>query len=881
MAWLPLMVVAIVVGVSWNLRKWLIAAAVFHAIFAFFFTTVFTNIAGLGTGMIYSLGYWLEQQGVRRGSQPQYYYLILVMPFYEFLPVIGSFLAMIAGYIFFWRWRETQYEIDAATALSSEAMADRSESQPTDEAEPGVAMSISVEGDTPIEAEAVPVDSFLWQYRQRRLEELPFLMFMAWLAVLNLIMYSLAGEKMPWLAIHLTYPMIFLTAWFFGRIFSRIDWKMVRENGWMMLVALPVVTITLIQVIGPSLIGRGPFQGLETQQLNQTYAWVAAFAASGVGVGFVLWLVERTSWRLLVQAIAFTSFMLLSLITFRSAWLAAFINYDMPTEFIVYAHAAPAIKWVLNDIEELSLRTTDGMDLKFAYDNSVSWPYSWYFRDFRNAVFVGENPTVQNLDGAVVVVVGDDKRSKVEPILEDQYIRFDHMRLWWPMQDYFNLTADRINNALDFTATNTQAAQIREGMFDIWWNRDYTTYGRAVEKDFSVTNWPVSDIMHVYIRRDVAKQVWEYGTGDGSVFSDEPEPVNLCRTNWLPDKAAVSVMQAAPQPMNRPLGITVDANGNVYVAEEFGHRISIFDANGQYTGSIGQEGAEAGAFLNRPNDVYAAPDGSLFVADTWNYRITHMTADGTVLQQWGQNYSVGFGAEATPTDGFWGPRDVALDSLGQVYVSDTGNKRIRVYALDGDTVTHRFDVGLGGSGPGELDEPNSVVVHPVDGRIFIVDTWNRRISVFNKEGGFLTSFPVRAWYNKDSGSLPYMALDATRDMLYVGDPEAGRVMVFNTAGECLGSFGSASGEAPTNAQFNVVSGLAVDNEGNVYVADAGLNRVLKFTPFEVPNPAAGLNMPPGVVVDEEGRVIMESDPNAPADGETTGEVTVEAESGEG
>ena len=63
-------------------------------------------VFGAVTGMVYSLGYWLEQQGVRRGSQPQYYYLLVIMPFYEFLPVIGSGLAMFAGLNVFWGWRK-------------------------------------------------------------------------------------------------------------------------------------------------------------------------------------------------------------------------------------------------------------------------------------------------------------------------------------------------------------------------------------------------------------------------------------------------------------------------------------------------------------------------------------------------------------------------------------------------------------------------------------------------------------------------------------------------------------------------------------------------------------------------------------------------------
>nr|MCU0511723.1 NHL repeat-containing protein [Anaerolineae bacterium] len=524
----------------------------------------------------------------------------------------------------------------------------------------------------------------------------------------------------------------------------------------------------------------------------------------------------------------------------------SFINYDLPTEFIVYAHAAPAIKWVLDDIEELSLRTTDGMNIKFAYDNSVSWPYSWYFRSFPNAVFVGENPTLQNLEGAAAVVVGDDKRSKVEPLLEDQYIRFDHMRLWWPMQDYFGLNPSRVLNTLDFSGSNPQASQIREGIFDIWWSRDYRTYGTAVQKDFSLENWPVADIMHFYVRKDIAQQVWPYGTGDGTVFTSEPEPVNLCRVNWLQDKQATMIFEApASQPLNRPLGIDVDPAGNLYVAEEYGHRISIFDASGQFVRSLGTQGTDPGLVFNRPNSVKVSDQGFLYVADTWNYRITRLSPQGEVVAQWGQPYTMGFEAVPLPEDGFWGPRDVSLDAGGLVYVSDTGNKRVRVYRVDDGTAIYQRDIGRGGSGQGELDEPNAVVIHPVDGRIFVADTWNRRVSVFSRDGAFLTSFPVRAWYNRESGSLPYLALDAAREMLYVGDPDAGRVLVFNTAGECLGSFGSPTAEAATDSSFTVVSGLALDDAGNVYVADAALNRVLKFTSFAMPGILTDAGAPAG------------------------------------
>ncbi|MCP4428620.1 MAG: TIGR03663 family protein, partial [Chloroflexi bacterium] len=87
------LVAAVLVGLWWNRRRWLITAVIFHSIFAILFTSVFTNPGGWASGMIGSLGYWLEQQAVERGSQPTYYYFFVV-PFYEFLPLIFSWLAI-------------------------------------------------------------------------------------------------------------------------------------------------------------------------------------------------------------------------------------------------------------------------------------------------------------------------------------------------------------------------------------------------------------------------------------------------------------------------------------------------------------------------------------------------------------------------------------------------------------------------------------------------------------------------------------------------------------------------------------------------------------------------------------------------------------------
>jgi uncharacterized protein (TIGR03663 family) len=868
MAWFPLMFVSIAIGIAWNWRRWIVASLIFHVIFAFFFTTVFTNIAGLASGMVYSLGYWLEQQGVRRGSQPQYYYLLIIMPMYEYLPVIGGVLAMFAGMVVFWRQRLSA-NFQHQTILNRLRMSQQPDIETTSDDESGVSASSTIERPN----QDVVLQELHAHRQEQRLEQIPFLIFFAWLAILNLVGYSLAGEKMPWLGTHLTMPLIFLTAWFFGRIFKRIDLRRVIQNGWILYIILPIATITGIQVIAPLLIGEQPFAGLAQDQLQRTYNWLASLVIFLAMIGVVIVLIRRLEWRFVRRQIAVVTFVLLSLVTFRASWMASFINYDDPTEFLVYAHAAPAIKTVLNQIEEFSLRSTDGYELRFAYDNEVSWPYSWYFRNYPNAVFIGDNPTVQNLEDTMIVVVGDGKRSRVEPILEDRYQRFDYKRLWWPMQDYFYLTPDRILNTFDFSADNATANQIRRGLVDIWWSRDYTTYGQALSKSFALTEWPVSDTMHVYIRKDFASQIWEYGVGDGTVLNPlEDIEQNLCSANWVTPEA-IQVIES-PLGLSRPLQMTIDSEGNLYVAEEGASRITVFDENGEYLNVLGGAGSEPGMFT-RPNSVaYDADADYLFVADTWNYRIQALDTDGNPITAWGEINEAGFSAQALPTDGFWGPRDVYVDNGGRIYVSDTGNKRIRVYALEGQEAVFLFDVGSGGSGLGELDEPNGVLVHPDDGRIIVADTWNRRISIFSNTGQFVESFSVRGWYG-DLNTLPYLALDAERDLLYMTDSDAGRVLVYDMVGNCVGALGQSSTVASASG-FNLLGGITVDDEGYIYVSDAGTGRILKFEPFPLNQSSdteSDASMPEsGEDVSEDDAI--ESNPDMPS--ETTPEVTAEA-----
>ena len=274
----------------------------------------------------------------------------------------------------------------------------------------------------------------------------------------------------------------------------------------------------------------------------------------------------------------------------------------------------------------------------------------------------------------------------------------------------------------------------------------------------------------------------------------------------------------------RPIGLARSGDGRLAVSEEGNNRISLFTQEGELLGTLAATGE--GALLERPGGLRFGADGELYVADTWNYRIQVLGPEGESLRAWGEPGLYGLGADTLPVLGLWGPRDLVLDADGLVYVADTGNKRIRVYSAQGDW---QRDIGSGGGGPGQLDEPSGLALHP-DGRLFVADTWNRRISVFDREGSFQYLIPLSAWYG-EQGNRPYLALDVARDLLYVGDPDAGRVLVLDTAGNCLGSFGEPGGDSPVGSRIGTVAGLAVDAQGGVWLADSGSGRILGFPAF--------------------------------------------------
>jgi hypothetical protein len=182
--------------------------------------------------------------------------------------------------------------------------------------------------------------------------------------------------------------------------------------------------------------------------------------------------------------------------------------------------------------------------------------------------------------------------------------------------------------------------------------------------------------------------------------------------------------------LNRPHGIAVDSNGNLYIADSVNNVIrevkpdgviETVAGNGQ-RGSSGDGGSPRSAQFFAPVGVAVSPDGSLYIADTNNHRVRRIDHGGNIVLFAGSGRAAfgGDGGPATAAD-LNLPTGLAFDSAGNVYIADSGNNRVRKVSPNGTITT------VAGDGTSAvLAAPSAVAVSP-SGVLFIADTDNHRV----------------------------------------------------------------------------------------------------------------------------------------------------------
>ena len=311
-----------------------------------------------------------------------------------------------------------------------------------------------------------------------------------------------------------------------------------------------------------------------------------------------------------------------------------------------------------------------------------------------------------------------------------------------------------------------------------------------------------------------------------------------------------------------PTFVSIDAAGNLYIADTCGARVRKVAVDGTIStvagAPVGDGGPATSAFLNRPDAVAVDASGALYIADAQHHRIRRVPPAGTISTFAGRGLH-GFdegGGQASQAL-LDSPAGVAVDATGNLYIADSDNYRIRKVTPAGiiSTFAGTGTRGLAGDGgpatAAQIGEPTSVAVD-VAGNVYFTDITANRIRKVTPSGTISTiAGNGNRTFAGDGGPAtlaqlhPFdIALDRAGN-LYVADRNNHRIRKIDAAGVITTVAGTGTagfggdGRSATTAQLDSPTGVAVDASDNLYIADYDNFVVRRVTPAGVISTVAG------------------------------------------
>lgn len=277
---------------------------------------------------------------------------------------------------------------------------------------------------------------------------------------------------------------------------------------------------------------------------------------------------------------------------------------------------------------------------------------------------------------------------------------------------------------------------------------------------------------------------------------------------------------------NSPRGIAFDASGNAYIADTNNHRIQIYDSGGNYINTLGSQGIGDFQF-DHPNHPAIDADNHLFVADEGNHRVQIFDVnDPSTILLIGV---IGTTGDCSYVDDrLCSPTAVDVDAA-KIYIADSGNARVMIF--DRATLAYSAKISGGsGSGYGEFFEPSDVAVDSA-GNIYISDPANMRVQMYSSDGIFIHSFGTTG--------VPYLSVDGlfnsptgiavTADnSIYLTEGRGNRLIKLAPNGAIVWQVGEPGIGGQDYQHLLSPEGVAVDTQNRVFVADAGNHRVQVF-----------------------------------------------------
>lgn len=262
---------------------------------------------------------------------------------------------------------------------------------------------------------------------------------------------------------------------------------------------------------------------------------------------------------------------------------------------------------------------------------------------------------------------------------------------------------------------------------------------------------------------------------------------------------------------NKPMDVT-KIGEFIYVSDTQNKRVQVFDSTGTPIFKFGKEGTGKGQFMF-PYGIAGDKDGNIYVTDLYNGNISIMDKKGKFIRYFKEKDQKHKVIKAP------GGLRIIKDKL---YVTDIEKSKVFVFDLAGKLL---LKIGKPGENDGELRAPNAVTADR-DGNIYVVDTGNQRVEIFNNKGKFKSSFNGSD-DGKGSSSLVNprgIGIDSN-GTIYLVNNLTHYIYGFDAYGKKKFQFGGMGDE---NEQFYLPNGLFVDDTDHIYITDTLNQRVAVY-----------------------------------------------------